>query len=255
MRDTTDNVAHDDNKSFYNHFWSHRPALRNKHELIRAALIIKAIAEHVPDAGNRLLSICDFGCGIGWLSNELTKFGQVTGIDFSSTAIESAIQHWPGINFQVGDVRSWIPAKSYDLVVSSEVAEHIPDENKPAYFQSLAKLVSPAGYLLITTPNKKVKTVWARTNHENQLLEQWLTPGELRKNLETEFSIIDHSTFFFEYSNNSYMRIVNSVKLRKILHIFHLLRVFDGLASELGLGLYQLLVAKRRASPTGMCQG
>ena len=48
--------------------------------------------------------ILDFGCGMGWLSNSLSKLGKVTGIDLSPKGIERAKRQYPAVTFVAGDI-------------------------------------------------------------------------------------------------------------------------------------------------------
>ena len=43
--------------------------------------------------------LLDLGCGPGWYTEKLTRFGEVTGIDLSDEAISIARSRFPGINF------------------------------------------------------------------------------------------------------------------------------------------------------------
>ena len=50
----------------------------------------------------RPLRILDFGCGTGWLGASLTSFGDVTGIDLSTAAIEHGRQEFPDVQLIAG---------------------------------------------------------------------------------------------------------------------------------------------------------
>lgn len=80
-----------DNKEYYDKYWLHHEEKLNEHEIIRLAEIFNAMAlvlRHYKD--QRDLEICDLGCGRGWLTHELSKFGRRTGIDLSEKGIELA---------------------------------------------------------------------------------------------------------------------------------------------------------------------
>ncbi|MBI5849148.1 MAG: class I SAM-dependent methyltransferase [Nitrospirae bacterium] len=80
-------------------------------------------------------TVLDAGCGEGILSNLMAQRGAtVTGVDISSPNTEAAkaisrrmlIENYP--TFCVADAESLpFPDKSFDVVVSSHVLEHLPD--------------------------------------------------------------------------------------------------------------------------------
>ena len=76
--------------------------------------------------GDRVL---DVGCGKGELAYDLaTRAGaRVTGLDFSRPVLEFARRRFDaqGLEFVEGDVLVWEPADDYDVVVLSNVLEHI----------------------------------------------------------------------------------------------------------------------------------
>jgi 2-polyprenyl-3-methyl-5-hydroxy-6-metoxy-1,4-benzoquinol methylase len=82
-------------------------------------------ARHVR-VGDRVL---DIGCGKGELAFDLaTRTGaRVTGLDFSPIVLSFARTHFraEGLEFLEGDARVWEPPHEYDVVVLSNVLEHI----------------------------------------------------------------------------------------------------------------------------------
>lgn len=77
-------------------------------------------------AGERVL---DIGCGKGELAHDLaTRAGAlVTGIDFNPAVLDFARSHFgaEGLTFIQGDALTWEPDHGYDVVVLSNVLEHI----------------------------------------------------------------------------------------------------------------------------------
>jgi 2-polyprenyl-3-methyl-5-hydroxy-6-metoxy-1,4-benzoquinol methylase len=79
-------------QAFYAGFWRREFRL-NPAELERLGEIYRALAlVPMPDHPR----ICDLGCGTGWLSHDLAKLGEVTGVDLSPDGVELAKQRWPG---------------------------------------------------------------------------------------------------------------------------------------------------------------
>ena len=117
------------------------------------------IASKVDLVGKKVL---DVGCGGGILSEPLKRLGaSITGIDASETAIQSARLHSKKsnleINYLVGTIDSLIEQKKlYDLVIASEVIEHVQDPND--FIKGLKKLVAPQGKIILTTLNRSLKS-------------------------------------------------------------------------------------------------
>ena len=95
------------------------------------------------------------------MSNELSRFGHVVGIDFSDEGLLVARRSYPELTFEQCDVLYYRPEKQFDLVVSSEVIEYIPD--KVAYFETIAAIFKPGGYLVLTCPNGNIRRYYGHT--------------------------------------------------------------------------------------------
>lgn len=228
-------------EQFYDGFWAGRSDVPNPWELQRLAKILEALGALVQPSRNSL-EICDLGCGTGWISSELARVGSVTGVDLSPEGIKIARERWPGIEFEVADILSYRPEKSFDLVVSSEVIEHV--EDKAGYFETVDRILKPQGFLILTTPNGDV---WKRWPHHRQLLELWPTRRELMSLVKTRMEVLRYETFVFNYSNAGVMRILNSQKLNGVLRDVGLGPVYRGIRGALGNGLFQALTARKPA--------
>ena len=114
------------------------------------------IAANLVKKGMRAL---DFGCGTGYGAALLAKAGAtVDGIDSSPAAIEYANENFgaPGVRFFVADLMHPLPeviaARSYHLVASSEVLEHVVDPF--AFVRGMADSVRDDGVCFVGTPNR-----------------------------------------------------------------------------------------------------
>ena len=137
-------------------------------------------------------NICDFGCGTGLITKELLQFGPTTGIDLSKKAIELAGSRWPGIDFVCGDLLEYDPERLFDIVVSTEVIEHIPDQEE--FVRAISRVLEPGGWVILTCPNKRAKRAAEKLGHVNQPIELWLTRRRLKSLFKREFHIIRHRT-------------------------------------------------------------
>ena len=106
-------------------------------------------------------SICDLGCGNGYLANRLAKFGyDIYGIDASKSGVEIAVdrleasEHTGRATFvQAAIDRQTRPTTGLpqvDLIISSDVIEHL---YRPAdLLEAAESLLKPQGLIVITTP-------------------------------------------------------------------------------------------------------
>ncbi|MGA8360083.1 MAG: class I SAM-dependent methyltransferase [Candidatus Dormiibacterota bacterium] len=114
------------------------------------------IVEHLVKAGMRAL---DFGCGTGYGAAMMARAGATAdGIDGSPAAISYATENYggQGVRFFVADLVKPLPAvltpRSYDLVASSEVLEHVVDPF--AFVRGMAESVNDGGVCFVGTPNR-----------------------------------------------------------------------------------------------------
>jgi ubiquinone biosynthesis O-methyltransferase len=103
--------------------------------------------------GKRVL---DAGCGAGYGSAALAENAEsVNGVDVALEAVAYARAHYQAHNlaFQEASVTALPFADaSFDLVVAFEVIEHLEDWR--GFLREAARVLSPAGQLIVSTPNK-----------------------------------------------------------------------------------------------------
>ncbi|KAL7017926.1 hypothetical protein ACKWTF_010570 [Chironomus riparius] len=130
--------------------------------LIRDELIntgrIKAADRNKPDV-LKGFHILDVGCGAGVLAEPLARMGaKITAIDPSEVLIRVAKEHLGNEPLDIEYMVQYIEEHSinnpekYDVVIASEVIEHVPDQR--ALLDELSKCVKPNGSIFITTPNR-----------------------------------------------------------------------------------------------------
>lgn len=97
--------------------------------------------------------VADVGCGPGQVAGFLAGAGvQVTGFDVSAGMIDQARRRFPGLDFQVADLRS-LPrprtASGWCAVLGwFTTGELAPSELRPA-FDSLRRVLAPGGWLVL----------------------------------------------------------------------------------------------------------
>lgn len=232
-------------ESFYDDYWQRRRKTLNTSEVERLGHVTLAMALVRRETQGREFEICDLGCGLGWLSNELVKYGKVTGVDLSPEGIRLAQERWPGVSsFVAADILAWRPAEKFDLIVSSEVIEHIPD--KEAFARTVEHLLKPGGHLVLTTPNGHCKQAWDRGRHGEQMIEEWVTPGQLRGLFSSFLDTRSHYTFEYDYLYTGVFRFTSAPKLLGLLRALRLGPLWNGVRRTLDMGLYQIYVGRRR---------
>ncbi|SFO93701.1 class I SAM-dependent methyltransferase [Hydrogenimonas thermophila] len=100
--------------------------------------------------------VLDIGCGDGVLSYFFAKEGAIVfGIDYSDIAIEFAKEKTKSfhIDFRQGSAYE-LPFEdnSFDIVISSDVIEHL--EDVPKYLSEINRVVKNNGIVVISTPIK-----------------------------------------------------------------------------------------------------
>ena len=117
----------------------------------------RLVLEHlVPVGGRRILEVA---CGRGGFARVLASMGaSVLGSDFSGSALriaqERARQSASATSASLvrADAhRLPYPSNSFDVVISCETIEHLPDPS--AALREMERVCRPAGWLYVTTPN------------------------------------------------------------------------------------------------------
>lgn len=107
--------------------------------------------------GARILEI---GSGTGTLLSRLHGRGfDITGIDVNADLVAEA-RRWHG-DVPIQQVRGTslpFPDRSFDIVMSFDVFEHIPDSD--AHLREVRRVLRPGGTYLIQTPNKWTNVVF-----------------------------------------------------------------------------------------------
>lgn len=163
-------AEYDEQWSKLSDFIKHNPGSRHRRRLI---------ANEVRQIGVRIGSVLDVGCGLGELILDLNKVlpeAQFVGLDISPVAIDTCRRTVPSAAFHVIDIANHRLEETFDLVVCSEVTEHL--ENPFAAVSNLRRMTRPGGYLILTTPHGRVHLTEESVGHvkhpTRKELEAWL---------------------------------------------------------------------------------
>ena len=188
-------------------WWSNRGPLKMLHLMNRVRL--KFILDNSDKVyKSRHLNVLDVGCGGGILSQPLARLGyNVTGIDISKTAIESAMQsslesevHVNYLNIPIDEVN-----KKFDIICVLEVLEHVNDFR--LFLRSCIERLNKNGIIFISTINRTLLSFFEsifiaenfgfvpKKTHE---WKKFIKPSEIASFLvSNEFKIIDLSGMRF----------------------------------------------------------
>lgn len=179
-----------DQNAFYVNLFVNQPAWStpepNPDEAARwskIASFLEYVLRHTrKEDPSRTLRILDVGCGRGWLTNLAAAYGTCEGIEPVAGVVEHARRMFPHIRFEAATPDSVLQRPDfspYDVVLCSEVIEHVPHPQKPEFVTQLARLLTPDGYLILTTPRGDVWEEWRRIAPPNQPVEDWVTEAQL----------------------------------------------------------------------------
>lgn len=149
---------------------------------------IAAFLEHIlrrtsTQTPTEKLRILDVGCGRGWLTNLATMYGDCEGIEPVAGVVEHARKLFPHLRFEActaADVKRRPDFAPYDVILTSEVIEHVPHPEKDRFLTDIAALLKPEGYLILTTPRAEVWEQWKSIAPPNQPIEDWITEEHMR---------------------------------------------------------------------------
>lgn len=99
-------------------------------------------------------SVLDIGCSHGSGLNALTgKAHNLTGIDMDKEALHKAEANYPHIKFIHQDANTLpFDSNSFDIVILSEVIEHVGDENKQLVIDEAHRVLKAGGLFILTCP-------------------------------------------------------------------------------------------------------
>jgi rhamnosyltransferase len=134
--------------------------------------------------GKRVL---DFGCGTGYGAALLAEVADsVAGVDIDGAALAWARREHrnPRLSFQRrDDLGRGLPPGSFDVITCFEMIEHVDEPTQIELIRNFARLLTPGGQLIISTPNPVVTATYG----EN--------PYHLREMNESEFRGLLGSNF------------------------------------------------------------
>jgi 2-polyprenyl-6-hydroxyphenyl methylase/3-demethylubiquinone-9 3-methyltransferase len=108
------------------------------------------------------LEVLDIGCGGGLLAEPLARLGaKVTGIDPMEESIEVARWHAEEARIEVAYEAATVDeivsaGRRFDLVIASEVVEHVADV--PGFLAAMSEATRPGGLAILSTVSRSLRS-------------------------------------------------------------------------------------------------
>ncbi len=148
------NTAKGLNRELYDRFWQdcgdfarYNPGARHRRR--RLGALVDTLS---------FRSVLDVGCGnaetLLWLRSRVASDVSFSGADLSPKTVQRNASRHPFARFFVLDVEQESLDDRFDLILCSEVIEHL--EHQPEAIGNLARMVSPGGHLVLTCPTGRI---------------------------------------------------------------------------------------------------
>lgn len=137
---------------FWDYYAQHRPDAYFTHRF--GERIVALTARHVPAGG----TVCDFGCGAGFLTAHLTRRFRTTGVDFSPANLvvtRARLSGHPNFAGAVSSDDARMAGPAFDAVYLVETVEHLLDGHVDVELAKVFALLRPGGVVIVTTPNEE----------------------------------------------------------------------------------------------------
>lgn len=229
---------------FYDLFWKIEEIGINRFQRLRANFIVDTICNHSTTQRPRILEL---GCGTGWLSTFVSNLGSYVGADYSAKAFEYARCVYKMFGkFYLADATDpflGITEREFDVVIASEVIEHVKDHK--AFLAQVNLFLKKGGLFILTTPNGALYNIFSKKYKEQlQPVENWLTPIELRSLLiQNGFDIIFHEGMLYRYPIYGLKAYLISSRLEHLFNFLQIRHLYRKILLE--NAIYQLLSSRR----------
>ena len=209
----------------------------NTEEARRAGAILPLLSEFARDHRTRAttpLRILDLGCGRGWLTYIADAYGECLGIDPVEAVVDFARTRFPNLRLEIGTAADLLReghGGQFDLVVASEVLEHVQPDKRQEFVEAIRSLLGPGGAALVSSDRGELYERWARQGGTVQPIEAWLTERQVRELFTGHgFRAVQHERVSYRQSPLSLLhRIVESKRVARVLTRTHQRWLLEGL--------------------------
>lgn len=197
--------------------------LPNDEEAVRFSAIVGYLARACAQIREQTPRprILDVGCGRGWLTNLISPFGVCEGIEPAGGAVAFAREHFPNVTFYEGTLDILLGSPDfvrYDVIVCSEVIEHVPPEYKPVFLQQIVDCLQPNGSFILTTPRGEMFGSWLHSGVTPQPIEDWLSEREIASSFSKAGLCVVEHTRAHPRRFSPKLRLLQDAKLHQVLN-------------------------------------
>lgn len=140
--------------------------------------------------------VLDAGCGSGVLCRLLADKGCiVAGVDIHQDRVAWCKQSIPEGEFSLGDLRTCKIERPFDVVIASEVLEHVSAGDRQLAIANLSDHVKSGGRLIVTVPSAmylRLEPIWELIRgwqygvegHDDELRHDLIDPVEMEADLK-----------------------------------------------------------------------
>jgi len=209
-------------------------------------------------------TILDAGAGFGQYTYYMSKLGrkwQIKAVDIKEKQVEDCNRFFAQtgqsnrVRFEIADLTSFCEPDKYDLAISVDVMEHIPDDR--TVFRNICDSLKQGGILLISTPSDRNGS--DADDHNGSFIDEHVRNGynadEIRGKLaEAGFSEVNLQ---YTYGRSGHLSWLLSMKypmlmLRASKFFFILLPVYYMVTFPFCMALNVLDVVADHSSGTGL---
>lgn len=154
--------------------------------------------------------VLDAACGAGYGSAILARSAeQVTGLDLSAETIAYASERYRAVSnvrYVQGSIAELpFPDDSFDVVVSFETLEHVPQELQYEFRSEIERVLRPGGRLVMSSPDKHTYSELLHFDNEFHVHELYAREFELFLQ-----EVFPHAVFYRQGVNDFYLSAVRS---------------------------------------------
>jgi len=224
----------------------------------RREIILALAGKYFPD--RKQIKILEIGCSGGPLLKLLVSQGypQVFGIDISENAIQLCKERGFKDVFLMDGVTPHFNSEEFDLIIASDVLEHIQDDEKA--IKEWKRVLKKEGIIICFVPALKV--LWSKHDEDNEHRRRYTKKDLEAIFLKNDFKIIRFSywnialflpTLFYRFLTRTFFKESLTTQLKESNYVFNfflskLLTIenfFLGMGINYPIGISLFVVAKK----------